>query len=214
MDNIEHGQRRVKQRKGRWGMARKKGRESDRETETVLADEPDARPTSSLREELRFLFLNSRDPQGRRWSLQRVAAEAASYGEEMSRAYVHALMTGKVQQTSLRKVQVLGMVFGVGSMGLIHPLEPQLQVNSSEEETETAVARNILQEIQKHTGIIEKALTNAKLQRAVLLLDGYQSEETLAQASRIIEELGEMEKHFLEQRDDGKSGRRRPAPER
>jgi len=132
----------------------------------------------------------------------------------MSRAYVHALMTGKVQQTSLRKVQVLGMVFGVGSMGLIHPLEPQPQVEPEAEEKDAAMARNILQEIQKHTGIIEKALTNARLQRAVLLLDGYQSEETLEQAARIIEELGEMEKHFLGQRDDSRPGRRRSAPEK
>ena len=190
-------------------MTRKKESDSDREAEAAPQVGLDARPTSSLQEELRFLFLNTRDPKGRRWSLQRVATEAARYGEEMSRTYVHALMTGKVQQTSLRKVQVLGMVFGVGSMGLIHPLERQLQVEPDAGETEMAVARQILQEIQKHTGIIEKALTNAKLQRAVLLLDGYQSEETLEQASRIIEELGEMEKHFLSQRDDTASGRRR-----
>jgi hypothetical protein len=192
-------------------MTRKTGRASDPQVEATPAEELGARPTTSLREELRFLFLNTRDPQGRRWSLQRVVTEAARYGEEMSRAYVHALMTGKVQQSSLRKVQVLGMVFGVGSMGLIHPLEPQPPVESEAEETETAVARKILQEIQKHSGIIEKALTNAKLQRAVLLLDGYQSEETLEQASRIIEELGEMEKHFLGQRNPKESGRRRPA---
>jgi hypothetical protein len=122
-----------------------------------------------------------------------VANEAAKYGEDMSRAHVHSLLTGKVENTSLRKVQVLGMVFGVGSMGLIHPLEPQAKGQPEQE----AATRKVLEEIQRHTGIIEKALTNAKLQRAVLLLDGYQSEETLEQAARIIEELGEMEKRFL-----------------
>ena len=159
------------------------------------------RPTSSLAEELKFLFVNTRDPQGHKWSLQRVANEAAKYGEEMSRAHVHSLLTGKVENTSLRKVQVLGMVFGVGSMGLIHPLEPQAKDQPEQE----AATRKVLEEIQRHTGIIEKALTNAKLQRAVLLLDGYQSEETLEQAARIIEELGEMEKRFL-----GESKRRPP----
>jgi hypothetical protein len=84
-------------------------------------------------------------------------------------------------------------------MGLIHPLEAQERVEIGAGEKEAEVARRTLEEIRKHTGIIEKALTNAKLQRAVLLLDGYQSEETLQQASRIIEELGEMEKHFLGQ---------------
>jgi hypothetical protein len=163
-----------------------------------------ARPTSSLAEELRFLFVNTRDPQGHRWSLQRVANEAARYGEEMSRAHVHSLLTGKVENTSLRKVQVLGMVFGVGSMGLIHPLEPQAEGQPEQE----AAARKVLEEMLRHTGIIEKALSNAKLQRAVLLLDGYQSEETLEQAARIIEELGEMEKRFL-----GKPKRRPPEAE-
>jgi hypothetical protein len=182
-------------------MARNSGTDSGPETAGIPKAQLDVRPTSSLREELQFLFLNTRDPQGRRWSLQRVATEAARYGEAMSRAYVHALMTGKIEQASLRKVQVLGMVFGVGSMGLIHPLEPQGQIErEAEEKTEAAVAHKILQEIQKHTGIIEKALSNARLQRAVLLLDGYQSEETLEQASRIIEELGEMERHFLGRR--------------
>jgi hypothetical protein len=164
-----------------------------RTAKTAGPEDLAARPTSSLAEELRFLFVNTRDPQGHRWSLQRVANEAAKLGEEMSRAHVHSLLTGKVENTSLRKVQVLGMVFGVGSMGLIHPLEPQAEDQPELE----AAARRILDEIQRHTGIIEKALTNAKLQRAVLLLDGYQSEETLEQAARIIEELGEMEKRFL-----------------
>jgi hypothetical protein len=163
-----------------------------------------ARPTSSLAEELRFLFVNTRGPQGHQWSLQRVASEAARYGEEMSRAHVHSLLTGKVENTSLRKVQVLGMVFGVGSMGLIHPLEP----TAEDQQEQEAAARKVLEELQRHTGIIEKALTNAKLQRAVLLLDGYQSEETLEQAARIIEELGEMEKRFL-----GEQKRRHPAEE-
>ncbi|MGO8951018.1 MAG: hypothetical protein ACLQUY_25865 [Ktedonobacterales bacterium] len=158
--------------------------------------DPATRPTSSLSEELTFLFVNTRDPQGHRWSLQRVATEAARYGEEMSRAHVHSLITGKVENTSLRKVQVLGMVFGVGSLGLIHPLEPQAE----DQQEQAATTRRVLQEIQRHTGIIEKALRNAKLQRVVVLLDGYQSEETLEQASRIIEELGEMERRLLGQR--------------
>jgi hypothetical protein len=158
--------------------------------------DPDARPAYSLAEELTFLFVNTRDPQGRRWSLQRVATEAAKYGEKMSRAHVHALMTGKVEQTSLPKIQALGMVFGVGSMGLIHPLEPEPAHIRSDADGKAA-ARRVLEELQRHTGIIEKALMHAGLQRAVLLLDGYQSQETLEQAARILEELGEMERHFL-----------------
>jgi malonyl CoA-acyl carrier protein transacylase len=110
------------------------------------------------------------------------------------------LLKGKIANPTVRKIQVLGMVFGVGSMGLIHPIEAGYQ-----DEQETALQK-MLKDIQQHTGVVEKALQNAKLQRAVLLLSGYQDETTLEQAARIIEEIGEMEKHFLA--NHGKSGPR------
>jgi malonyl CoA-acyl carrier protein transacylase len=164
------------------------------------ASKTEQRPTSSLAEELRFLFVNTLDPRGRRWSLQSVVDEAARYGESLSRSYVAMLLKGKIGNPTVRKIQVLGMVFGVGSMGLIHPIEAGYQ-----DEQETALQK-MLKDIQQHTGVVEKALQNAKLQRAVLLLSGYQDETTLEQAARIIEEIGEMEKHFLDNHD--KSGAR------
>jgi hypothetical protein len=110
------------------------------------------------------------------------------------------LLKGKIANPTVRKIQVLGMVFGVGSMGLIHPIETGFQ-----DEQETALQK-MLKDIQQHTGVVEKALQNAKLQRAVLLLSGYQDETTLEQAARIIEEIGEMEKHLLS--NQGKAGPR------
>jgi hypothetical protein len=155
--------------------------------------QPEQRPTSSLAEELRFLFINTLDPRGRRWSLQAVVDEAARHGESLSRSYVAMLLKGTIANPTVRKIQVLGMVFGVGSMGLIHPIEAGYRTR---DEQETALQK-MLKDIQQHTGVVEKALQNAKLQRAVLLLSGYQDEATLEQAARIIEEIGEMEKHLL-----------------
>jgi hypothetical protein len=164
------------------------------------ATQTEQRPTTSLAEELRFLFVNTLDPRGRKWSLQAVVDEAARYGEPLSRSYVAMLLKGKIANPTVRKIQVLGMVFGVGSMGLIHPIETGYR-----DEEETAIQK-MLKDIQRHTGVVEKALQNAKLQRAVLLLSGYQDETTLEQAARIIEEIGEMEKHLLS--NQGKAGTR------
>ncbi len=153
----------------------------------------DDRSRGGLAEELTFLFVNTVDPKGRPWSLQTVVDEAARYGEHLSRSYVAMLLKGRIANPTVHKVQILGMVFGVGSMGLIHPLESEVN-NRQEQESAT---QKVLQDLHKRSGLVEKALTNAKLQRAVLLLSDFQDQTTVEQAARIIEELGEMEKRFL-----------------
>ena len=92
----------------------------------------------------------------------------------------------------MRKVQVLGLVFGVGSLGLVHRLEPEIG-NESEQDMRT---QHVLRDLEKRADIIQRALSDARLQQAVLLLDGYESEETLEQATRLIAEIGDMEKRF------------------
>ena len=153
---------------------------------------PAPSPMPSLNAELNYLFVNTLDPQGQAWTLASVATEAARHGVPVSRSYVHSLLTGRIKEPSLRKVQVLGLVFGIGSLGLVHPLEHEIG-NESEQDLRT---QRVMRDLEKRADIIQRALTDAKLQQAVLLLDGYESEETLEQATRLIAEIGDMEKRF------------------
>jgi hypothetical protein len=161
-------------------------------------------PLLGLNAELNYLFVNTLDPQGQAWTLASVATEAARLGVPVSRSYIHALLTGRIKEPSLHKVQVLGLVFGVGSLGLVHPLEPEIG-NEPEQDMRT---QRVLRDLEKRADIIQRALTDARLQQAVLLLDGYESEETLEQATRLIAEIGDMEKRLRSPRRARRASRK------
>lgn len=149
-------------------------------------------PMRTFAENLRYLYYNTLTSGGKPWTIREVAARATKLGLKMTPTNVDALLKGRTRNVSLQKAQVLGMVFGVGSLGLIHALEPQ-----NGQDRDTAMSR-VLREAEQNADALKLALTRAGLKEAVLLLDSYQHPETLQQAIKLIGEIGELDKRMSE----------------
>ncbi|GEM_PF-5607931 len=124
---------------------------------------------------------------GRPWSYRGLATAARRAGLQISDTHVRALCTGGISHIPLYTTQILGEVLGLGSMGLIEPLEGESP--ASQVEATLSTLQDQYAELRALLG------ENPDIEELVLVTRDLKP-STLMKVKRAAKDLAEMEQEL------------------